>query len=126
MAKKVPIERLADSIDDILREYVDDIDKDMDTAVRKVTQAGARAVSASARGLFGGSGKYAKGWKAKIEKKRLGTVGTIHNATVPGLPHLLEKGHAKRGGGRVPGRTHIAPVEDKIVKQFEDTVRAKI
>ena len=126
MAKKVPLDRLADSIEKILEEYADGVSKDMDMAVRKVTQAGARAVSSSAKGMFGGSGKYASGWKAKIETKRLGTIGTIHNTSVPGLPHLLEKGHAKRGGGRVPGRPHIAPVEDKIVKQFEDTVRAKI
>ena len=47
-------------------------------------------------------------------------------ATVPGLPHLLEYGHAKRGGGRVPGRAHIKPVEDKITKDFERKVRAII
>ena len=129
MARKVPLDRLADSIVEILEEYGDEVGKDVDMAVRKVSQAGARAIRSEASTKFNGE-KYAKGWTAKIEEKRLGTVGTIYNASQPGLAHLLEKGHANRGGGRtyppVSGRVHIKPIEDKITKQFEDAVRVKI
>ena len=45
---------------------------------------------------------------------------------VPGLPHLLENGHAKRGGGRVPGKTHIAPVEQELIKQFEEQIEKAV
>ena len=48
----------------------------------------------------------------------MGAKATLYNAKVPGLPHLLEHGHAKRGGGRVSGRVHIAPVEEELEKAF--------
>lgn len=126
MAKKVPLDRLAESIGKILEEYGEDTVKDVDAAVRKAAQAGARTLRAESKAKFGGKGKYASGWTAKIEKERLGTTGIIHNARTPGLPHLLEHGHANRGGGRTPGRTHIAPVEDKLVRDFESVLRKKL
>ena len=130
MAKTVPMDRLADEIQSILKEYQDDVVKDTDTAIRKTAQAGARTLRAESKAKFNGSGRYAKGWKVKVEKKRLGTEAIIHNASVPGLPHLLEKGHANRGGGRtyppVPGRAHIAPVEEKIVRDFEKEIEVRL
>ena len=46
--------------------------------------------------------------------------GEIGSASLPGLPHLLEKGHAKVGGGRVPGIPHIAPAAEVAFKTTED------
>ena len=91
-------------------------------AVTKVAQKGAKAVRGNSAGSFGGSGKYAKGWTYQSEYRRLGSVATIYNKT-PGLPHLLENGHAKRGGGRVSGRTHIAPVETEIITEYERAIQ---
>lgn len=67
------------------------------------------------------TGKYAQGWTSTTEKGILTSTAVIYNKTA-GLPHLLENGHAKRNGGRVAGRTHIAPVEEELVREFQNAV----
>ena len=126
MSKKIPVDRLAAEIEKILTEYGEKVQENVDEAAQRVTKAGAKAVKGNAKGSFGGTGKYAGGWKSKFEKERLSSQGIIYNGDLPGLPHLLEHGHANRGGGRTPGRVHIAPVEQKIIKDFEKAVKAAI
>lgn len=126
MARKIQVDQLSRSIEKILSEYGGDVQTDVTEAVKKVSTAGAKAVKASARSSFGGTGKYAAGWTSKAETGRLSAQGVIYNKDTPGLPHLLENGHANRGGGRTPGRAHIKPVEEKIVKDFEERLRKKL
>lgn len=126
MAKRIPIDRLSAEINKILTEYGEQVQQDVDEAAQRVTKAGVKAVKGNAKGSFGGTGKYAAGWTSKFEKWRLSSQGTIYNGTVPGLPHLLEHGHANRNGGRTSGREHIGPVEQKIIEDFEKAVKAAI
>ena len=126
MAKKIPIDRLSAEINKILTEYGEQVQQDVDEAAQRVTRAGVKAVKGNSKSSFGGTGKYAAGWTSKFEKGRLSSQGTIYNGTVPGLPHLLEHGHANRNGGRTPGRPHIAPVEQQIIKDFEEAVKKAI
>lgn len=126
MAKKIPIDRLTAEINKILTEYGDQVRQDVNEAAKKVTKAGVKAVKGNAQSMFGGTGKYASGWTSKFETGRLSAQGFIYNGTVPGLPHLLEKDHALRNGGRYLGRPHIAPVEQKVIEDFTREVEKRI
>lgn len=125
MARLITIDQFASSIHDILEKYGDEINENMEEAVKTVSRKGAQAVKSAASSTFNGN-KYASGWTSKTETGRMSAQGTIYNRTVPGLPHLLENGHAMRGGGRVAGRPHIKPVEEKIIQEFEQEVRKSI
>lgn len=129
MAKKIPIDRLSAEVNKVLTEYGDEIQENVNDATRKVTKAGAKAVKGNAQSLFRigkGEKNYAKGWTSKFETGRLSAQGIIYNKDLPGLPHLLEKGHANRYGGRTNGKPHIAPVEDKIIEDFTKEVEKAI
>lgn len=124
MANRViRVDQLGETIDEILKEYGDEVEKNIDEVTKKIGQKGAAAVRTSARSTFGGSGKYAKGWTATTQKMPHYTSVVIHNKAVPGLPHLLEHGHALVMGGRklgeVSGREHIAPVESELIEQYQ-------
>ena len=71
----------------------------------------------------GPTGEYAKSWTSMAEKSRLQVGATVY-AEAPGyrLAHLLEYGHANRGGGRTSGREHIKPVEEWAIKEAEDRI----
>ena len=126
MAKKVPIDQLTAEVDKILQKYGDDVHENLSEIVKDMSKKGAKTLRSEASGMFGGTGKYSAGWTSQAEAGRVSAQGTIYNKDVPGLPHLLENGHANRGGGRTPGRIHIAKVEEALVKEFESKVRSKL
>ena len=124
MAKTVTIEGMSAAITEILNEYGEMTISEVREASQRVAKEGVRALKSSS-GQFGGTGKYARGWTTTSEGGRFDTTVTIHNRT-PGLPHLLENGHALRNGGRTSGRTHIAPVEQELITKFEKELRANL
>lgn len=110
---------------DGLREYAGAVSADVKAAVKltaRETAGELRKTSPKA------TGRYAKGWKMRTSFEN-GTSArcTVFNATDYQLTHLLEKGHAKRGGGRVAAIPHIAPAEEKaaqaLVKRVKEAVR---
>ena len=60
---------------------------------------------------------YSKGWKITKEKNKL----IVHNKEHQ-LTHLLEHGHAKRGGGRVEPQIHIRPLEEEAMRSYLDKI----
>ena len=109
------IDDLAEEIMQGLQEYADLAD----TAMKKATQV-KNEISANAPA---DTGKYAKSWTTKKTGENSHSLEmTVHSKNRYQLAHLLEKGHAKRGGGRVSGRPHIAPAEENGVQLLEHLI----
>lgn len=125
MAKRSTVDTLATDIEQILEEYQDDVENLTVETVKEIGKKGVQALKSSSS-VFKGTGKYKSGWSSKVEDTRMGAKAILYNSKLPGLPHLLEHGHAKRGGGRVSGTVHIQPVEDELEKAFTQELEKKI
>jgi len=103
------IDDMADVIMKGLAEYADLADSEMKKAVKKTADNVKKEISANAPKLSGG---YRKSWTVRKTREKSHTLEmTVHSRNRYQLAHLLEKGHAKRNGGRVSGKPHIAPAE---------------
>ncbi len=104
------IDDMADEIMKGLQEYSELADTAMKKAVRKTATSIKNEISANAPVK---SGRYKKSWtNKKVKEKRHSLEITVHSKVRYQIAHLLEKGHAKRGGGRVAAIPHIAPAEE--------------
>jgi hypothetical protein len=103
-----------------LQEYSSDVIDGIDEASEKISK---NAVKKLKQDSPKDTKKYSKGWAVKTEKKYGETNShIIYNKNKPQLTHLLEHGHAKRGGGRVEGKPHIRPVEEQVIQEFSAEV----
>ena len=124
MSEKCTIDNLAKTIMEGLQEYADVASEDVKTAVRKAGKNVKAEISANAPKR---TGAYAKSWAVKTEKETAHSLEVVvHSKKRYQIAHLLEHGHAKRGGGRVAGIPHIAPAEEKAVKQLEEDIVKKL
>ena len=120
MGKKVSIDQLADAVNEQLQEYNKLSAEVVKTAVTKAGNAVKKDIGANAPRK---SGRYAKSWRTKKTKETSTELQvTVYSPTRYMLAHLLEHGHAKRGGGRVRAIPHIAPAEEAA----EETLRKDI
>lgn len=121
----ITIDQFTLALDEILKDVKSDTDEIVSNAAEKAARKGKNEVRKNARNTFDGTGKYAKSWDFKSGKKGQESYAEI-GSTLPGLPHLLEKGHATLNGGRVPGRAHIAPAAEVTFRAFEDELKKGI
>lgn len=114
------VDAMADEIMKGLTEYAGLADTAMKKAVRKSATQVKNEISANAPK---DTGAYAKSWATKRTGENSHSLEmTVHSKNRYQLAHLLEKGHAKRGGRRVSGKPHIAPAEEKGVQLFEKLI----
>lgn len=116
----VNIDNLAAAIAEDLAQYNDDVadglkaavDKSSKNAVKTLTQTS--PMNARSRNRK----HYKTQWRSKtVFENRLQKRNTVHNLQYQ-LPHLLEKPHQTRGGGRTRAQIHIAPVEKKAIEEL--------
>jgi len=72
------------------------------------------------------TGRYASSLTYTVRGRGMEVMGEVGSKKLPGLVHLLEKGHAKVGGGFVAGRPHMAPGFDEGVPIFEKTLLEEV
>ena len=120
MGSTVRIDQMADAIMQGLNEYAELATEDMKKAVKAASKTVKKEIQAGAPQK---SGAYSKSWAVKTVRETANSLEvTVHSKNRYQLAHLLEHGHAKRGGGRVSGKAHIAPAEQIGIEQLEDAI----
>ncbi|MBS4750324.1 HK97 gp10 family phage protein [Carnobacteriaceae bacterium zg-ZUI78] len=112
---------LANQLATMLKNYTEDVQKAL---VETGIDIADEAVNRLHRESPMLTGAYSKNWKKKVAKN--GHI-TIYNEKEYRIAHLLEFGHAKRGGGRhVDAIVHIEPIETFVINAFEDAFKKRV
>lgn len=110
----------------ILNEYSEEVKEVMFEVAEEVANEGAKELQETSPKRARNGGKYAKGWGVEKETDGKGTAFIILNKKYYNLTHLLEKGHALKNGERARAFPHIAPVEQKAIKAYEDKLARRL
>lgn len=119
--RRVSVDQLAEAVMEGLTEYNKLAADTVKKAVKKAGNTVKNDIKGSAPRK---SGKYASSWRTKTTKESSTSLQvTVYSPSRYMLAHLLEHGHAKRGGGRVRAIPHIAPAEAVGEQQLEADIR---
>ena len=121
MSDRVRIDQLAAAVMEGLTEYADLAADELKKAVKKAGNSVKKDIQ---EGAPKDTGAYAKSWSVKNVKETSNSIElVVHSRNRYQLTHLLEHGHAKRGGGRVPAKPHIAAAEQAGIDQLEKEIQ---
>ena len=131
MNKRVKVDDLAKEIEKTLEEYIGVTDDACEMGVIETAKEAVKELHSahpSGSEKYGSWDEYNRGWTYKKDKKAIkrGLLAIVHNKDHYQLAHLLEKGHALRGGGRTRAFPHIAPVEEKCEALLFENIKKGI
>ena len=124
----IKIDALGAEIAKMMEEYAAEAAGDVKAEAKAVAKEAVKELkTTSPEGPGSKKGHYKDGWASKVESENAVSIGIrVYNRKKPGLTHLLEKGHAKRGGGRVEGIQHIGPAEQRAVEEYEKRLKERL
>lgn len=122
MASEIKVEEGSTTFSAAINEMLEQaLQENVDALKERVTEACKVAKSDLRENSPKKTGEYAKGWTYTVKETAPGSfTGVVYQKNKPGLTHLLEKGHAKRNGGRVAGIPHIEPAFEDARKTMEE------
>ena len=120
--KTVSVDEMGNAIQKEFEEYVELTTKELKDICEDVAEDTKKEIQANAPV---DTGRYKKSWDITKTKDRTQEVEyTVHSKTQYRLTHLLEFGHAKRGGGRTKAQPHIAKGEQLAIRELKQKAGA--
>ena len=120
MSRTVSVDQMAEAIEEELMKYRDLAADETKKAVKKAGKTVKEEINDTAPVR---TGRYAKSWTTKVTAEDSQSIElVVYSPSRYMLAHLLEHGHAKRGGGRVRAIPHIAPAEEHGIEQLTNDI----
>ena len=124
MSRTVSIDEMDNAIMEELEKYADLAADELKAAVKETAASVRKDIQA---GAPVDTGKYKKSWSVKNVREDSESIElVVHSRNRYQIAHLLEHGHAKRGGGRVAAKPHIASDEQRGNEKLVQTIEQKL
>ena len=124
MSRTVSIDEMDNAIMEELEKYADLAADELKAAVKETAASVRKDIQA---GAPVDTGKYKKSWSVKNVREDSESIElVVHSRNRYQIAHLLEHGHAKRGGGRVAAKPHIAAAEQRGNEKLVTTIEQKL
>lgn len=124
MNRTVSIDEMDSAIMDELEKYAELASDDLKAAVKETAASVRKDIQA---GAPVDTGKYKKSWSVKNVHEDSESIDlVVHSRNRYQIAHLLEHGHAQRGGGRVASKPHIAAAEQRGNEKLVTTIEQKL
>lgn len=118
--RRVRVEGMAEAIEQSMAEYAALSNEVMKECVADVSKSVKKDIQENAPVK---SGRYKKSWTAaKRQENANALTMVVHSRNRYQIAHLLERGHVKRGGGRVQAIPHIAPAEQRGAEELASKI----
>jgi hypothetical protein len=124
MNRTVSIDEMDSAIMEELEKYAELASDDLKAAVKETAASVRKDIQV---GAPVDTGKYKKSWSVKNVHEDSESIDlVVHSRNRYQIAHLLEHGHAKRGGGRVAAKPHIAAAEQRGNEKLVTTIEQKL